>query len=103
MLPVGSIVADKFANDAERKYVPSDAMPDGWMGMDIGGITIEKFSNVIEGAKTIIWNGPMGVFEFENFAQGTKAIAEAVAKGGRCDDYWRRRQCCGCEADGLCR
>ena len=80
LLPVGSIVADKFANDAERKYVPSDAMPDGWMGMDIGGITIEKFSNVIEGAKTIIWNGPMGVFEFENFAQGTKAIAEAVAK-----------------------
>lgn len=80
LLPVGSIVADKFANDAERKYVPSDAMPDGWMGMDIGGITIEKFSNVIEGAKTIIWNGPMGVFEFENFANGTKAIAEAVAK-----------------------
>ena len=80
LLPVGSIVADKFANDAERKYVPSDAMPDGWMGMDIGGITIEKFTNVIESAKTIIWNGPMGVFEFENFAQGTKAIAEAVAK-----------------------
>ena len=80
LLPVGSIVADKFANDAERKYVPSDAMPDGWMGMDIGGITIEKFSGVIESAKTIIWNGPMGVFEFENFANGTKAIAEAVAK-----------------------
>lgn len=80
LLPVGSIVADKFSNDAERKYVPSDAMPDGWMGMDIGGITIEKFTNVIESAKTIIWNGPMGVFEFENFAQGTKAIAEAVAK-----------------------
>lgn len=80
LLPVGSIVADKFANDAERKYVPSDAMPDGWMGMDIGGITIEKFTSVIETAKTIIWNGPMGVFEFENFANGTKAIAEAVAK-----------------------
>lgn len=80
LLPVGSIVADKFANDAERKYVPSDAMPDGWMGMDIGGITIEKFTSVIETAKTIIWNGPMGVFEFENFANGTRAIAEAVAK-----------------------
>ena len=80
LLPVGSIVADRFANDAERKYVPSDAMPDGWMGMDIGGITIEKFTSVIETAKTIIWNGPMGVFEFENFANGTKAIAEAVAK-----------------------
>ncbi len=80
LLPVGSIVADRFANDAERKYVPSDAMPDGWMGMDIGGITIEKFTSVIETAKTIVWNGPMGVFEFENFANGTRAIAEAVAK-----------------------
>lgn len=80
MLPVGSIVADRFANDANRQYVPSDAMPDGWMGMDIGGITIEKFTSVIEDAKTIIWNGPMGVFEFENFANGTKAIAKAVAE-----------------------
>lgn len=79
MLPIGSIVADKFDNDANRMYVPSDAMPDGWMGMDIGGITVEKFSGVIETAKTIIWNGPMGVFEFPNFATGTKEIAKAVA------------------------
>jgi len=80
MLPIGSIVADSFSNDANRMYVPSDAMPDHWMGMDIGGITVEKFTNVIEPAKTIIWNGPMGVFEMENFANGTKAIAQAVAK-----------------------
>ncbi len=80
MLPIGSIVADKFDNDANRMYVPSDAMPDGWMGMDIGGITVEKFCNVIETAKTILWNGPMGVFEFPNFANGTKEIAKAVSK-----------------------
>lgn len=80
MLPVGSIVADSFSNEANRRYVPSDAMPDGWSGMDIGGITIEKFVAEIETAKTIIWNGPMGVFEFPNFAEGTKEIAKAVAK-----------------------
>ncbi len=80
LLPVGSIVADRFAADANSKYVPSDAMPDGWAGMDIGSITVEKFSAVIKKAKTIIWNGPMGVFEFPQFAEGTKAIAKAVAE-----------------------
>jgi len=79
LLPVGSIVAKEFKPDAESMYVPSDAMPDGWMGMDIGHITVEKFSKVIKKAKTIVWNGPMGVFEFPKFAEGTKAIAEAVA------------------------
>lgn len=79
LLPAGNIVANTFAADAEAKYVPSDAMPDGWMGMDIGSITIETFSKAIKKAKTIIWNGPMGVFEFPRFAKGTKAIAEAIA------------------------
>ena len=79
MLPIGSIVAREFSNDSECKYVPSDDMPDGWMGMDIGSLTIEKFSNAIRKAKTIIWNGPMGVFEFPNFATGTLGIAKAVA------------------------
>ncbi len=82
LLPVGSIVGKSFAADAESKYVPSDAMPEDWMGMDIGNITVEKFSKVIRKAKTIIWNGPMGVFEFPRFAEGTKAIAREVAMTG---------------------
>ncbi|MDF2986884.1 MAG: triosephosphate isomerase [Eubacterium sp.] len=82
MLPIGSMVAQEFKNDTEIKYVPSDAMPDGWMGMDIGSLTIEKFAKEIKKAKTVIWNGPMGVFEFSNFATGTKEIAKAVAESG---------------------
>jgi len=82
MLPIGSMVAKEFKNDTEIKYVPSDAMPDGWMGMDIGSLTIEKFAKEIKKAKTIIWNGPMGVFEFPNFATGTKEVAKAVAESG---------------------
>lgn len=82
MLPIGSIVGKEFKNDTEYKYVPSDDMPDGWMGMDIGSLTIEKFSKEISKAKTIIWNGPMGVFEFPNFAHGTSEIARAVAESG---------------------
>ena len=82
MLPIGSMVAQEFKNDTEIKYVPSDDMPDGWMGMDIGSLTIEKFSKEIRKAKTVIWNGPMGVFEFPNFATGTKEIARAVAESG---------------------
>lgn len=82
MLPIGSIVGKEFKNDTEFKYVPSDAMPDGWMGMDIGSLTIEQFSKEIKKSKTIVWNGPMGVFEFPNFATGTKEIARAVAESG---------------------
>lgn len=83
LLPVGSIVAKEFKPDAESKYVPSDAMPEDWMGVDIGNITVEKFAKVIRKAKTIIWNGPMGVFEFPRFAEGTKAIAREVAKASQ--------------------
>lgn len=82
MLPIGSIVGKEFKNDTEFKYVPSDDMPDEWMGMDIGSLTIEKFAKEIKKAKTIVWNGPMGVFEFPNFANGTKEIAKAVAESG---------------------
>lgn len=80
MLPIGSIVGKEFKVDTEHKYVPSDDMPDDWMGMDIGSLTIEKFSKEIKKAKTIIWNGPMGVFEFPNFATGTREVARAVAE-----------------------
>lgn len=82
LLPIGSIVGKEFKNDTEFKYVPSDAMPDGWMGMDIGSLSIEKFTKEIKKAKTIVWNGPMGVFEFPNFANGTREIARAVAESG---------------------
>lgn len=80
MLPIGSIIVKEFKNDTEFKYVPSDAMPEGWMGVDIGSLTIEKYSTAIKKAKTIIWNGPMGVFEFPNFAKGTEEIAKAVSE-----------------------
>ncbi len=82
MIPVDNVVATEFKNDAEFKQVASDAIPDGWMGMDIGSQTIEVFSKEIRKAKTIVWNGPMGVFEFENFANGTREIARAVAESG---------------------
>ncbi|MEG2688615.1 MAG: phosphoglycerate kinase, partial [Clostridia bacterium] len=79
LLPVDNIVADAFSNDANRKTVGGD-IPDGWQGLDIGPKTIELFAKAIAKAKTVVWNGPMGVFEFENFANGTKAVAEALSK-----------------------
>ncbi|MEO8405230.1 MAG: phosphoglycerate kinase [Chitinophagaceae bacterium] len=79
-LPSDSMVADKFAADANTSMAPSNNIPDGWMGLDIGFNAIEQFSNVIHRSKTILWNGPMGVFEMEKFQHGTKAIAVAVAK-----------------------
>lgn len=79
-LPEDSVIADKFASDATTKNCPSDAIPDGWMGLDIGGKAIDIFSTVINKSKTILWNGPMGVFEMEKFQNGTKAIALAVVE-----------------------
>jgi len=79
-LPEDSVIADKFASDATTKNCPSDAIPDGWMGLDIGGKAIDIFSAVINKSKTILWNGPMGVFEMEKFQNGTKAIALAVVE-----------------------
>lgn len=80
LLPETTVIADKFDAEAESKVVPTREIPDGWMGMDIGPETVKAFSDVIRGAKTVIWNGPMGVFEFPRFAEGTKAIAAAVAE-----------------------
>ncbi len=77
-LPVDTVIADDFKNDAARKVVAAGEIPDGWEGLDIGPETVELFKSVVEGSKTILWNGPMGVFEFPNFAKGTNAIAQAV-------------------------
>ncbi|MET0394073.1 MAG: phosphoglycerate kinase [Chitinophagaceae bacterium] len=79
-LPSDSVVADKFAADAETSASPSNHVPEGWMGLDIGPKAIEQFTNIIHRSKTILWNGPMGVFEMEKFQHGTKAIAAAVAE-----------------------
>jgi phosphoglycerate kinase len=80
VIPVDVVVADKFAADAQTKVVSADQIPDGWMGLDIGPKTIELFTAALSDAKTIIWNGPMGVFEMPAFANGTKAIATAITK-----------------------
>lgn len=79
-LPGDSIIADKFSADANISGSLSNDVPDGWMGLDIGAMACESFSSVIKNAKTILWNGPMGVFEMEPFQHGTKAIAEAIAE-----------------------
>ena len=80
LLPVDNVAADKFDNDANTKICSADNIPDGFQGLDIGPKTIELFSETIKNAKTIIWNGPMGVFEMEKFAVGTKAVADAMSK-----------------------
>ncbi|OAK54281.1 phosphoglycerate kinase [Rhodococcoides kyotonense] len=77
-LPKDVVVADSFSADAEAKTVPSYEIPDGWMGLDIGPESVERFGAVLRAAKTVFWNGPMGVFEFEKFAAGTKGLAEAI-------------------------
>lgn len=78
-LPEDHVVAQKLDAASPVQVVPREGIPDGWMGVDIGPRTIEAYNNVIAGAKTIVWNGPMGVFEIEPFAKGTKAVAAAVA------------------------
>ena len=80
VLGTDSIIADDFKNDAKQSVAPSDNIPDGWEGMDAGPESRKAFAEVIEQSKTILWNGPAGVFEFDNFAGGTKAFAEAIAK-----------------------
>jgi len=78
-LPVDSLNADKFENDANTSVSDVKSVPDGWMGLDIAEKTINEFTSVIEVSKTILWNGPMGVFEMEKFSKGTTAIARAIA------------------------
>jgi phosphoglycerate kinase len=80
ILPLDNVIADKFDNNANRQLADTGKIPDGWEGLDIGPKSVEEFSKVVENSKTILWNGPMGVFEFENFAKGTEAIANAVVK-----------------------
>ena len=72
LLPVDTAIGNEFKADCEKKIVPVDAIPDGWMGLDIGPETVKLFSDAIKSAKTVVWNGPMGVFEFEAFADGTR-------------------------------
>jgi phosphoglycerate kinase len=79
-LPQDSTIADKFAADAETKVAPSNQIPDGWMGLDIGTEAIAQFREVLLASKTILWNGPMGVFEMKAFENGTKSVAEAVVE-----------------------
>ena len=80
VLPVDLVVADKFAADANTKIVDVDKVPEGWQALDSGPKTSEEYVNALKGAKTVIWNGPMGVFEFDAFAKGTEAVARAVAQ-----------------------
>ena len=82
MIPVDNVVATEYDENAEHKIVNSDDIPDGWMGLDIGPNTRELFANAIKGAGTVVWNGPMGVSEWKNFAAGTEAVAAAVADSG---------------------
>ncbi len=82
-LPVDSVVADAFENEARQQVVGEQEIPEGWMGMDIGPQTAISYGNIIKRARTVIWNGPMGVFEMENFSDGTLAVAEALADATR--------------------
>ena len=82
LLPVDTAIGSEFKADCEMKVVDIDQMPAGWMGMDIGPKTVELFSEAIKSAATVVWNGPMGVFEFDAFAVGTKAMAKALAESG---------------------
>jgi len=83
ILPVDTVIADKFANDADKKDVDSGQIPADWMGLDIGPKSVALFQDVIKNSKTLLWNGPMGVFEMESFQVGTKAVAEAVVAATR--------------------
>jgi phosphoglycerate kinase len=83
VLPIDAALGDKFDKDAQVKTVKvSDGVPDGWRILDIGSETVNQFAKEITGAKLIVWNGPMGVFEFPNFAKGTNAVAKLLAESG---------------------
>eukprot|EP00656_Telonema_subtile_P021063 TRINITY_DN22108_c0_g1_i1.p1 TRINITY_DN22108_c0_g1~~TRINITY_DN22108_c0_g1_i1.p1 ORF type:complete len:298 (-),score=70.19 TRINITY_DN22108_c0_g1_i1:138-1031(-) len=79
-LPTDALCGDQFSSDAATQLVPADSIPDGWMFMDIGPDSIANITHVLQGAETVLWNGPAGVFEFEAFAQGTNAIARSLAR-----------------------
>ncbi len=87
ILPVDLVIADKFSNDAHTKIVPVDKIPDGWQGLDIGPETRKLIDKVIQNSKTIIWNGPAGVFEFDKFAKGTENIGLSIGKASEKGAY----------------
>jgi phosphoglycerate kinase len=87
LLPKDSVCADKFAADANTLIAPSNQIPDGYMGLDIGPAAAKAFASVIRKSQTIIWNGPMGVFEMPAFAEGTKTVAKAVASATKKGAY----------------
>jgi len=80
VLPVDVVVADRFAADAQTQTVAGDAIPDGWLGLDIGPASVSVFADALTGARTVFWNGPMGVFELAPFEPGTRGVAEAITK-----------------------
>jgi phosphoglycerate kinase len=82
VLPTDVVAASEFSADAEARLAPYDDLPDGWLGLDIGPETRKRFAREIEAARTLFWNGPMGVFEWPRFGEGTKAVAQAVARSG---------------------
>ncbi|MBR2020823.1 MAG: phosphoglycerate kinase, partial [Clostridia bacterium] len=82
LLPVDNMIGREYKEDTEFMRIYSDAIPDGWMGLDIGPTTIELFAKTLKGAGTVVWNGPMGVSEWKNFAAGTENVAKAVAESG---------------------
>jgi phosphoglycerate kinase len=86
-LPIDSVIADKFAEDASTKSCDSNAIPSGWMGLDIGEKSVSLFKSVLLNSKTILWNGPMGVFEMSAFANGTQSVAESVAEATKNGAY----------------
>jgi len=87
VLPVDSVIADSFSNNAKTEVKPNNEIPDEWMGLDIGPQSVQNFKTVIAESKTILWNGPMGVFEFASFEKGTKAVAEAIVDTTRKGAY----------------
>lgn len=84
VLPCDYVVADRFAADAQSRVVEADAIPEGWMGLDIGPATVSAYAGELARAKTVFWNGPMGVFEMDAFAAGTRGVGEAIAANGGC-------------------
>ena len=82
IIPVDNVIGREYKEDTENMVIYSDSIPDGWMGLDIGPVTSELFAKTIKGAGTVVWNGPMGVSEWKNFANGTESVAKAVAESG---------------------
>ncbi len=83
LLPLDHVIANKVSEDAQSKEISEVTIPEGWIGVDIGSFSIKRFSSAISSSKTVLWNGPMGIFEIDKFSNGTKAIAEAIAEATR--------------------